>query len=443
MAKAKKISGKDSGGIVAALGASLGAFVGRDMLVALLLGFATSMSILLCSNLLANLGVANPPLKIAIFATLFFTLRFFFAPFVDKIPLPFLRKKFGQRRSMALLLQILLIFSLVMMMLVQNIPGSTRLVVASVVVAISALQIMSFEALRVEMLPAKKQAHGITMLVIGYFLLSLFVGYTGSWLYQLKVDFVLLFSVLQLIGVLAIMMTPMLDSKEKFSFGSLFAPFVDIFKNKQLLWLLPLLVLYKYGNSFMMLLSSNFYNGTGFQGEDQVRVAINIVQNMGPLVAIVGVIFGAIVIYIGGVYSGLMTGMILCLIAPIFFPIMLRLGANFSMLFATVSIVNISAAVSTLAIFTLIATKLNPKHSVTQWAFLTSVVAFTALPSLTIVPSATTLPLISQYLLSLPTSGLLKLFKINSPDVIAVVMVLLSLPGLLWLLAMKKNIQTS
>lgn len=439
--KVNKSDNKTSVNSSSSLLSSLTAFVGRDMGICLLFGITTGVSVLLITSLLAGLNAANPPIVTGLVITLFFTLKFLFAPLVDKLPAPFFGKKFGHRRGMAMLLQILVILSLVVMMLVRKLAGWPALAVGSVAVVIAGFQIMVLDGLRVEMLSAKRQAHGITLSVIGYFLLSVCIGIIGPWLAKAGIEIILLFAIVQIICLWGIIITPSLGQEQKFSFGSLVAPFVDIFSNKKILMLLPLLLLYKYGNSLMVLLSTNFYNGLGFQGEEQIKIAVNIVQNIGPLTAIVGIILGAIIIYTQGLYRALLVGVALCMIAPIFYPIMLRVGPNFAMLFTTVAIANISTAVSTLALVVAIAVMLNPKHSVTQWAFLTSVAAFTCLPSLTMLPTITTLPLITQYLLTVPVGWLLQVFKVASPDVIALTMILLSLPGLFLVMANKNNIK--
>ncbi|MDI9314192.1 MAG: hypothetical protein QM529_05930 [Hydrotalea sp.] len=434
MAKTNKSS--DNG-----LLSSLMAFVGRDMGISLLLGIATGISLLFTGNLLAGLSSANPPMITAAVATLIFTLKFLFAPLIDKLPAPWLGKKFGQRRGMAMWLQILSIICLLVTLFARNMQGMAAVLIGAVIVVVGAFQIMALDALRVEMLSAKKQAHGITMSVIGYFLLSIAIGVLAPWLAKVGIDFIMVFAALQLLGLWAIIMVPMTTKHQEFSFGALVAPFADVFKSKQIWSLFALLLLYKYGNSMMSLLSINFYNGLGFQNEE-LKSAAGIVQNMGPLVAIVGLILGAVVTYCMGLYRALMIGIVLAMVAPIFFPIMLRVGPNLPMLFATVSIANISEAMTTVAILALAARMVNPKHSVTQWAFLTSVVAFTSLASASVVPTVTTLPLIPQFLLTIPTTGLLQLLKVSSPEIIAVAMIILSVPGLLILLATKKTIES-
>ena len=434
MAQTKKSS--DNG-----LLSSLMAFVGRDMGISLLFGVATGISILLTSNLLGGLAAANPPLVTALVVTLFFTLKFLFAPLIDKLPAPWLGKKFGQRRGVALWLQILSIVCLVVTMVVSRMQGMAAVLVGAFVIVVGGFHIMALEALRVEMLPAKKQAHGITMAVIGYFLLNLGIGLLAPLMAKIGFDFILLFAIIQLLLIWAIVNTPLTTKHESFSAAALVAPFVDIFKHKQIYALLGLLLIYKYGNSLMALLSTNFYNGLGFQGED-LKFAAGIVQNFGPLVAIIGMIVTAIMVYCLGLYRSLMVGMVLALVAPLFFPVMLSVGPNFAMLFVTVAVANLSMAMTTVAVLALAAKMVKPKHSITQWAFLTSVLAFASLPSTGMVPTVTTLPLITQFLLTIPTGGLLQLLKISSPYVIAVVMMVLSVPGLMLLLASKKTIES-
>ena len=195
--------------------ASLAAFADHDLLISLLLGFSTGITVIFSANVLGGLNAATPPLLVAALLTYFFALKFFFAPLVDKIPAPYFGKKFGHRRGVAMLVQILLIISLVLMSVLRQVPGLVSLSAAALVVIFSGLQILSFEALRVEMLPNNKQGHGVAMSIIGYFLLTLFVGLVGPAISNVGIDFILVFCVLQLLGILALVLAKSPDGKKE------------------------------------------------------------------------------------------------------------------------------------------------------------------------------------------------------------------------------------
>ncbi|MCX8516275.1 MAG: hypothetical protein ORN57_04735, partial [Alphaproteobacteria bacterium] len=396
------------------------------------------------ANVLGGLNAATPPLLVAVLLTYFFALKFFFAPLVDKIPAPYFGKKFGHRRGVAMLVQILLIISLVLMSVFRQVPGLVSLSAAALVVIFSGLQILSFEALRVEMLPNNKQGHGVAMSIIGYFLLTLFVGLVGPAISNVGIDFILVFCVLQLLGILALVLAKSPDGKkEPFAWGSLITPFTDFFaRHGQWKWvsIIFFILLYKYGSTFTALLAPNFYNGLGFTGDDQVKAAVASIQTVGSLMGLIGLLVGAIVLYWRGLYTTLLGGIILTMVVPIFFATMLRFGANLWFLRLTVSVASLAVSITTIALLAYIASLINRKHTVTQWAWLTSLAAMTSLSSMTVVPTITILPLFIQSLVVLPTSWTLQALKISSPDIIALFMVAMSLPGLLILLSLKKSI---
>src|SRR5476649_2063234 len=88
-----------------------------QLLIILLLGMISGLPFLLTlstlSFWLAESGVSKSTIGLFMLVSLPYSLKFLWAPFTDQFSVPFLTKRFGRRRSWALISQIGLFFSLV------------------------------------------------------------------------------------------------------------------------------------------------------------------------------------------------------------------------------------------------------------------------------------------------------------------------------------------
>ncbi|MGQ0677646.1 MAG: AmpG family muropeptide MFS transporter, partial [Rhodospirillales bacterium] len=84
----------------------------RAMLIVLLQGFSSGLPLALSGATLgiwlAESGVSLAAIGFAALIGLSYTLKFLWAPVVDRMPLPWLTRALGRRRGWALLIQILL-----------------------------------------------------------------------------------------------------------------------------------------------------------------------------------------------------------------------------------------------------------------------------------------------------------------------------------------------
>ncbi|MDB2382978.1 hypothetical protein N9Y04_04050 [Porticoccaceae bacterium] len=156
-------------------------------LVAFLLGISSGfpLTLLLATMTfwLSKEGVDKTAIGFAIGLTTPYTLKFLWAPLVDKLPIPILTPMFGQRRSWLFLIQGLLFASL--WQLGASDPANQLGVFAlwAIIVAfLSATQDIVIDAYRIELLDDEELPHGTAMNQFGYRTGNLIAGIGTVWL---------------------------------------------------------------------------------------------------------------------------------------------------------------------------------------------------------------------------------------------------------------------
>lgn len=106
---------------------ALRAFLDRRALIMLSLGFSSGIPIFLIfatlSFWLSEAGVQRSAITMFSWAALAYAFKFIWAPLIDKMPVPWLTKKMGQRRSWLLVSQILVISAICAMSFIDPRPG--------------------------------------------------------------------------------------------------------------------------------------------------------------------------------------------------------------------------------------------------------------------------------------------------------------------------------
>lgn len=143
-------------------------------MVALLLGISSGFPLTLLLGTmafwLAKVGIEKSTIGFAIGLTTPYTLKFLWAPLVDRLPIPVLTKLFGQRRSWLFLIQALLVVAI--WQLGMSNPTNEHLAPfafwAIIVAFLSATQDIVIDAYRIEILSDVEMPHGTAMNQFGY-----------------------------------------------------------------------------------------------------------------------------------------------------------------------------------------------------------------------------------------------------------------------------------
>ncbi|HMS19379.1 MAG TPA: MFS transporter [Sphingorhabdus sp.] len=149
-------------------------YLRKAPLVAFLLGISSGFPFtLLVATMtfwLAKVGIDTATIGFAVALTLPYTLKFLWAPLVDKTPLPVLTKMFGQRRAWLFFVQTFLFFAIWQLGASNPQPGSLGIFAfwAFVVAFLSATQDIVIDAYRIEILDEEEFAHGTATNQFGY-----------------------------------------------------------------------------------------------------------------------------------------------------------------------------------------------------------------------------------------------------------------------------------
>jgi len=143
-------------------------------IVAFLLGISSGfpLTLLLATMTfwLSKVGIDKSTIGFAIGLTTPYTLKFLWAPLVDKLPIPVLTRMFGQRRSWLFAVQALLVIAI--WQLGASNPTNDNLapfaIWAIIVAFLSATQDIVIDAYRIEILTDAELPHGTAMNQFGY-----------------------------------------------------------------------------------------------------------------------------------------------------------------------------------------------------------------------------------------------------------------------------------
>lgn len=149
-------------------------YLRKNPAVAFLLGVSSGFPLtLLVATLtfwLARVGLDTATIGLAVMVGIPYTIKFLWAPLLDKIHLPFLYERLGQRRSWLFLIQALLVISVWQLGASNPQPGNLTpfFIWALITAFLSATQDIVIDAYRIEILDDDEFAHGTAANQFGY-----------------------------------------------------------------------------------------------------------------------------------------------------------------------------------------------------------------------------------------------------------------------------------
>jgi MFS transporter, PAT family, beta-lactamase induction signal transducer AmpG len=149
-------------------------YLRKNPAVAFLLGISSGFPLtLLVATLtfwLAKVGMDTATIGLAVMVGIPYTIKFLWAPLMDKLHLPFLHARFGQRRSWLFVIQALLVIAIWQLGASDPKPGNLSLffVWAVITAFLSATQDIVIDAYRIEILEEDEFAHGTAANQFGY-----------------------------------------------------------------------------------------------------------------------------------------------------------------------------------------------------------------------------------------------------------------------------------
>lgn len=345
----------------------------------LLLGFASGLPLALTGGTLqAWATVAGVSLQEIGFLTLVgtaYTLKFLWAPLVDRYAFPVL----GRRRGWMLVSQLLLAVLIACMGLLD--PGNQLmwLAVLAVLVAFwSATQDIAFDAYSTDVLRDEERAAGAALKVMGYRLAMITSGglalvLAGSWL-GWQHTYVLMGGLMGLCA-LATWLAPEPEHVARAPrtlAQAVVEPLREFFTRRDAWALLLLIVLYKLGDAFAGALSTTFLlRGVGFSTEE-----VGMVNKVFGLAAtILGALAGGAFMARIGLYRSLMLFGVLQAVSNFGYWVLAVTPQNLVTMGTVVALENICGGLGTAAFVALLMALCKQQFSATQFALLSALSA--------------------------------------------------------------------
>lgn len=352
----------------------LGVIFSSRMLVAMMMGFSCGLPLLLTLSILQawmkDEGVDLTVIGLMALVGLPYTLKFIWAPLLDRFTLPF----FGRRRGWLLMAQTALVLSIAGLGLTdpENCPWMVA-VVAFFVTFFSASQDIVVDAYRREDLPDEELGLGSSLYVNGY-RVGMLLASGGGLIMADHIPFSAVYLIMAACMLPGILTTIMAREPEQTT-GSpktikeaVVNPFVEYFSRDGALWILAFILFYKIGDTMASAMTIPFYLEIGFSKSEIGTV----VKLFGFWATIGGSLIGGIILLRAGIYKGLWLFGILQAASTGCFAILAKIGPNVPALAGVIAFENLSSGMGTAAYVAYMASITNKKFTATQYALLTS-----------------------------------------------------------------------
>lgn len=344
------------------------------MLVAFMMGFASGMPLLLTGSVLQAWmkqdGVDLSVIGLFALVGLPYTLKFLWAPLLDRFTLPWL----GRRRGWLLTAQLGLAVAIAWLGL--NNPAESPWLLAGaafLVTFFSASQDIVIDAYRREDLSEEELGLGASLYVNGYRLGMLLAGSGGLILadfFSFRTVYLLLAATM-LIGIV----TTLLAREPQVAAGSpktlreaVVQPFVDFFTRPGALLILAFILFYKIGDSMAQAMTTPFYLDMGFSTSEIGAVA----KLFGFWATILGGLLGGVLILRMGINRSLWMFGILQGGSTAAFAVLVWVGNDLAWLAAVIAFENLASGMGTAAYVAFMGSLTNKRFTATQYALLSS-----------------------------------------------------------------------
>lgn len=354
-------------------------YFNRRVAPLLALGFASGLPLALSGGTLqAWATVEDVSLQAIGFLTLVgsaYTLKFLWAPLIDRYVPPFL----GRRRGWMLITQLALAMSIAAMAWFPPSQALMPLAMLAVLVAFfSATQDIAFDAYRTDVLRPDERGAGAAVSVLGYRLAMLVSGGLALILADAWIGwgntYILMGGLMALAAVITLLAPePEVQPRPPRTLAEAVAgPLVEFFSRRGALTLLALVVLYKLGDAFAGALSTTFLiRGAGYSATEVG--AVN--KLMGLAATIVGALIGGGLLARLGLYRSLFLFGLAQAVSNLAYWLIAVSPQNLALMAAGVGLENLCGGMGTAAFVALLMAFCNARFTATQFALLSALSA--------------------------------------------------------------------
>ena len=375
------------------------------------LGFSAGLPFLLVfSTLSAWLKDANIALATIGFFSwigITYSIKVIWAPVIDRIPLPFLTRALGKRRSWMLVAQIGIACGLLGMASIDPAENLQSIALFGLLVAFSsATQDVALDAYRIEAMDKEYQGAMSAMYIFGYKTAVLVAG-AGAFYIAHYTNWPLAYTVMALltsVGMITVLIirepehvisdvtrqqeaqtaavfdggptdTTWHRIKEWFS-SAVVSPFVDFIKRygKFAILILVFIGIYRISDITMGVMANPFYLDMGYS---KIEIA-NIGKIFGFFMTIFGAATGGVLVVRYGIHRPLVLGAILVAGTNLLFAYLATLGPDLIWLSVVISADNFSGGLAGSAFIAFLSSLTNSAYTATQYALFSSIMTLPA-----------------------------------------------------------------
>ncbi|MEY3813858.1 MAG: hypothetical protein RJA18_323, partial [Pseudomonadota bacterium] len=359
------------------------------------LGFSAGLPLLLVLGTLGfwlrEAGIDRSTIGYLSWVALFYAGNWLWAPLVDRVPILFLTKRLGRRRSWLLVAQAIIIFGLIGMATTDPKQNLEPIVWFALLVAFgSATQDIALDAFRIESAKAQYQAALAASYQTGYRLAMIWAGAGALWLaaraetttgiYLAEAwQFAYLCMALSIsVGVVTTLLSPepqavllpKARSAGQWLQQTLIEPFADFISRYrwQAFLILGLIAIYRISDVVMGIMANPFYVDMGYT-KDEVAAVTKV---FGVIMTLVGAFLGGLLTMRFGVMRVLLLGGILSAASNLLFAWLSTRGHDLNGLVWVISADNLSSGIASAAFIAYLSSLTNVQYSATQYALFSS-----------------------------------------------------------------------
>ena len=370
---------------------ALAVYARPRLLAVLFMGFSSGLPLPLTfgtlSFWLAESGVSRTTIGILALVGTAYSLKFLWAPLIDRLPLGAFTRRLGRRRSWALAIQALLACAIFALGFTD--PRVDPWQTAAVAVAIaflSASQDIVIDAFRIEILKPDEQGAGAAATQWGY-RFGLMASSAGALFAAEYAGWGFAFSVmagLMAVGAITVWVTrepPLPEEAAKplagntpaqklqsWIGGAVVRPFGEFMTRPAWATILIFVVLYKFGDALAGVMANPFYVAMGFSRPEVATIS----KVYGVFTTLAGVAAGGAIVARYGLYPSLFyCGIAQCL-SNLMYVLQAYVGYDVALLTLTISVENFTGGMGSAAFVAYLSGLCNIAFTATQYALLSS-----------------------------------------------------------------------
>lgn len=373
----------------------------------LFLGFSAGLPFPLVfgtlSTWLRDVGIERTTIGFFAWIGITYSIKFLWAPVIDRIQLPFVTERVGRRRSWMLIAQAGIIIGLVGMAHTNPTEDIVMMAVFGLLVAFSsATQDISIDAYRIEAIDIDYQGAMAAMYQAGWKVAAALVAGAAALYIAEYISWIYAYQVMALcmgVGVIAALIIKepdrpitedtylreqkVIDYLENSAhlpewirqpsawfIGAVICPFTDFFQRNGnwALFILIFIAMYRISDVVLGNLAHPFYIDMGY---NKAEIA-NISKVFGFIPALVGAFLGGVMVVRYGVLRVLLLGAILVAAANLLFAGLAYSGKSIAGLAIVITADNLSAGIAGSAFIAYLSSLTNTAYTATQYALFSS-----------------------------------------------------------------------